>query len=145
MAERRPLDAERFRRRLMEMKTQLEQDLETHKLRVMNLGGGPDEPGPGQHWEHSAYGDHQADDATEVFEREKDLGLEQTLEAHLHQVQHALARLEAGKYGQCERCGRPIGLERLEAMPEATLCMDCKTQEEEHTAAGRRREPGAVS
>ena len=132
MADGRPVEVERFRGRLEEMKAQLEQDIETHRQAAMSLGGGPDEPGSGQHWERSGYGDHQADDATELFEREKEIGLEQSLEAHLAQVTHALHRIEEGSYGQCERCGKPIGQERLQAMPEATLCIEDKAREEEH-------------
>ena len=144
MADGRPVDVERYRTRLEELKAQLEHDIETHRQRAMSLSGGPDEPGPGQHWERSGYGDHQADDATELFEREKEIGLEQSLEAHLNQVTQALQRMEAGTYGQCERCGRPIAPERLDAMPEATLCIDCKSQEEQQTLPGRRRDPDTV-
>jgi RNA polymerase-binding protein DksA len=38
----------------------------------------------------------------------------------------ALAKIESGTYGICERCGQPIAPERLEALPWATLCIDCK-------------------
>jgi DnaK suppressor protein len=138
------LDASAFRTRLLEMQQQMRVDLEAHRQRAMSLSGGPDEPGPGQHWERSGYGDHQADDATELFEREKEVGLEQTLQAHLQQVEHALARIEAGTYGQCERCGKPIARQRLDAMPEATLCIDCKAEEESRTPAGRLRVPDTV-
>jgi RNA polymerase-binding transcription factor DksA len=145
MAEAKPLEVERYRVRLAETKAQLELDLEAHRQRLANLDGGPDEPGPGGHWEHSGYGDHLADDATEVFEREKDLGLEQTLEGHLRQVEHALARIEQGAYGRCEQCGRAIAPARLDAMPEATLCIDCKAREEEQAPPSRRHEPDAIS
>lgn len=144
MPKTRTLDLDPFRTRLQEMHEQLERDIETHRQAVQNLGGGPDEPGSGQHWERSGYGDHQADDATEVFEREKELGLEQTLEAHLRQVQHALQRIEDGTYGQCERCGKPIAKARLDALPEATLCIDCKAEQEAHTPIGR-REPDTIT
>lgn len=143
-ASQQALDVSSYRARLQELQQQLQNDLETHQARAINLSGGPDEPGPGQHWERSGYGDHQADDATEVFEREKELGLEQSLQAHLHQVEHALARVEAGTYGQCEQCSKPIAKGRLDAMPEATLCIDCKAQEEERVPAGRRRDPDTV-
>ena len=125
---------DRFRTQLLDMKTQLEADLETYQRREQELSGGPDEPGPGGHWEHSGYGDHLADDATELFEREKSAGMEQSLREHLRQVDHALARIEAGTYDQCERCGRPIPDERHEALPEATLCIECKAQEEREAA-----------
>jgi RNA polymerase-binding transcription factor DksA len=41
-----------------------------------------------------------------------------------------LARLDDGSYGQCESCGNPIGKERLQAFPRATLCMACKQRQE---------------
>lgn len=121
------------RNRLDELKLQLEQDIETHSQRLKSLSGGPDEPGSGGHWERSGYGDHQADDATELFEREKEVGLEQSLQAHLTQVTHALERLDSGTYGTCEACEKPIAEARLQAMPEATMCIECKTQEEART------------
>jgi RNA polymerase-binding transcription factor DksA len=126
------------------MKEQLERDIEVHRQNVMTLAGGLDEPGSGDHWERSGYGDHQADDATEVFEREKELGLEATLQEHLRQVDHALRRIEDGTRGQCERCGKQIAKARLDAMPEATLCIDCKAEEEARTPIGR-REPDTVN
>lgn len=141
MAKRQSLDVDKYQTRLQELRSQIEADLEHHRQGSVALGGGPDEPGPGQHWEHSGYGDHQADDATELFEREKSIGLEQTLQARLAQVEHALARLGAGTYGTCERCGRPIDKGRLDALPEATLCIDCKSRTEEALARGR-HEPG---
>jgi RNA polymerase-binding transcription factor DksA len=138
--ESRPLDVAQYQTRLREMKDQLERDLETHSQSVTMLSGGPDEPGSGQHWERSGYGDHQADDATELFEREKEVGLEQTLRAHMQQVNHALARIEDGTYGTCERCGKPIAKARLDAMPEATLCIECKGEIEQQATHGQAAE-----
>lgn len=48
----------------------------------------------------------------------------------LEQVDYALTRVDAGTYGQCERCGRPIGKHRLRSFPRATLCKPCKEAEE---------------
>ena len=45
-------------------------------------------------------------------------------------IDAALQRIEAGTYGKCVNCGAPIPEERLEAMPWATLCIDCKRKEE---------------
>lgn len=129
---------EAYRTRLQEAKEQLEHDLDLSRQHSMNLSGGLDEPGSGQPWEHSGHGDHQADEASEVFEREKELGLEQTVKAHLDQVEHALSRIEAGRYGECESCGKPIARPRLEALPEATLCIECKAEEESKLPLGRR-------
>ncbi|HXI14868.1 MAG TPA: TraR/DksA C4-type zinc finger protein [Chloroflexota bacterium] len=145
MADKQPKDLDPQRTRLVEMRTQLELDIETSRHRAMNLSGGPDEPGSGQNWEHTGQGDHQADEATELFEREKELGLEQTLEAHLSQVTHALQRIDTGTYGQCERCEKPISPARLQAMPEATLCIECKAEEEQNVPAGRRQDADPVT
>ena len=48
------------------------------------------------------------------------------LRSNLGDVDRALAKMDAGTYGTCERCGKPIGPERLEALPWAVLCIDCK-------------------
>lgn len=45
-------------------------------------------------------------------------------------IDKMLARIEAGDYGFCDKCGVEIGLNRLEARPTATLCIDCKTLDE---------------
>jgi DnaK suppressor protein len=45
-------------------------------------------------------------------------------------VRHALAKIEDGSYGECEECGNPIGFSRLQARPEARLCIACQTRAE---------------
>jgi RNA polymerase-binding transcription factor DksA len=129
------LDLDAYRDRLQAMKRQLETDLENRRQEASNLDGGAGEPGPGQHWEHAGYGDHLADDATELFEREKSLTLEGTLRDHLRQVESALDRIEAGTYGRCAVCGRPIGKERLNAIPETTLCLEHKAAAERESGS----------
>jgi len=74
--------------------------------------------------------DHIADIATETFMRELDSGLEENAEHLLGAIEAALGRIEDGSYGTCEVCGRPIGEERLEAVPWATLCIDDKRAQE---------------
>ena len=76
--------------------------------------------GPGQ----MTYGS-QAAAATHVFEQQRDLALRDRERAQLRQVEDALERLVAGTFGACRSCGRPIGAERLEAIPWAALCIDC--------------------
>jgi DnaK suppressor protein len=56
--------------------------------------------------------------------REREHGLLQKIEA-------ALKRIEAGTFGTCLECGDPIGAKRLEARPVATLCIDCKAEQEQ--------------
>ena len=67
---------------------------------------------------------HLGDMATVTFDRELDEGLEEGAQSTLTQIDRALARLDDGTYRTCERCGNPIGDERLLARPWATLCID---------------------
>ena len=67
---------------------------------------------------------HLGDMATVTFDRELDEGLEEGAMQTLAQIDRALARLDDGTYGICERCGNPIGEGRLRARPWATLCID---------------------
>lgn len=78
----------------------------------------------------AGYSNHMADGGTATFEMEKDLALVRNAQALLTDVDQALARMNDGTYGTCERCGKPIPIERLEAFPQATFCVPCKTQRE---------------
>lgn len=69
----------------------------------------------------------QAAAATHVFEQQRDLALRERAQLHLAQVETALARLEAGSWGTCRRCGSPIAEARLEALPWAAYCIACQT------------------
>jgi DnaK suppressor protein len=66
--------------------------------------------------------------------QESDMGLElrnRDRERKLiKKINEMLAKIDAGEYGYCENCGVEIGLNRLEARPTATLCIDCKTLDE---------------
>lgn len=55
-------------------------------------------------------------------------GREQKL---LKKIDEAIARIDGGNYGVCEACGEQIGMKRLEARPVTTLCIECKTRQEE--------------
>lgn len=59
-------------------------------------------------------------------ERSRVMAVVRALRSNLHDVDLAIAKIDAGSYGSCERCGNPIGAERLEAIPWALLCIDCK-------------------
>ena len=76
------------------------------------------------------FGDGFADAAAATAERTEVLGLVDNLKKQLDEVDGALARLDSGEYGKCENCGRDISAARLEARPEATLCIDCKSLQE---------------
>ncbi len=72
-----------------------------------------------------------ADSATETYMRELDEGLEENAEHLSAEVEAALKRIEDGTYGTCGVCGKSIGVERLEAVPWATLCIDDKRVQEQ--------------
>jgi len=59
------------------------------------------------------------------FEYEKELSMQQNSIDLLHKVERALAHIAAGTYGKCESCGNDIPVARLDALPYATLCVDC--------------------
>ena len=73
---------------------------------------------------------HMADVATDTFDRELDFSLEESSEQLLHAIDEALGRIDAGTFGVCQSCGREIDPERLEAIPYARLCIECKRREE---------------
>ena len=78
--------------------------------------------------EGSPFGKRE-EEATETLELEKRLVLEKRLKEQLAEVEHALHKLEEETYGLCEGCGQPIAPARLEALPQAKLCMSCKAKQ----------------
>jgi RNA polymerase-binding protein DksA len=72
--------------------------------------------------------EHDPEGATIAFEREHVAALLDQTREHLSHVDAAVRRVEDGTYGQCERCGQPIGAGRLEARPTATTCITCASR-----------------
>ena len=66
--------------------------------------------------------------ASAIAEVEKGLINEKRLQDQLADVKHALDKLDRGTYGLCDSCGQPIAPARMEALPQASLCLKCKTQ-----------------
>ena len=85
----------------------------------------------GQHIEERREGSpfgKREEEATESFELEKRLALEKRVREQLAEVEHALHKFEEGSYGLCDICGQPIASDRLEALPQASLCVNCKAK-----------------
>lgn len=78
-----------------------------------------------------SYDEDLADVASDAFEREKVIAIENSVQALLRQVEEALDRLKRGTYGTCAECGQPIHPDRLRALPYARLCINCKAREEQ--------------
>ena len=81
----------------------------------------------GERREGSPFGKRE-EEATETLELEKRLALEKRTREQLIAVEHALHKFEEGTYGLCDSCEQPIDPARLEALPHASLCMNCKTK-----------------
>ena len=69
--------------------------------------------------------EHDPEGATIAFERQQVVALLEQARQRLADVEAAVAHREAGDYGICENCGRPIAPERLAARPAARTCIDC--------------------
>jgi DnaK suppressor protein len=69
------------------------------------------------------------DPGTRLSEREEVEAINAVQRAQLAQVDQALARIERGDYGICEGCGVDIPVERLEAMPSASYCINCQARQ----------------
>lgn len=79
------------------------------------------------------FGKRIGDGTTEAISRLTDIGVGQSLESTLARTERALEKLDEGTYGRCDSCGKPIPAERLRAMPDSVMCVEC--------AAAERRPP----
>ena len=116
------LNTQHFRDLLLERRSRVANAL--HHLHEQNSNSLEDET------EEETYDNHLADSATATLNREIDYTLEENSEHVLAAIEDALNRIEEGTFGTCVRCGRAIAEERLEAIPYATRCIDCKRLEE---------------
>ena len=80
--------------------------------------------------EEATIADNIGETATVTLDRQIDYSLEEASNHVLAAIDAALQRIEAGTYGMCQTCGKPIGDDRLEAIPYATQCIDCRRREE---------------
>jgi DnaK suppressor protein len=91
------------------------------ELDQLSAAGRPSE----ERREGSPFGKRE-EEATESLELERRLALEQGIKGQLGDIENALAKIAAGTYGRCEVCGRAIEPARLEILPQARRCMNCK-------------------
>ena len=111
--------------KLAELRAELEQQRENLRKEIVEQGGDADSDDAAIDVERGF-----ADSAHSTAERARLLSVMKALRSNLRWVDRALKKMELGTYGTCERCGNPIGLERLEALPWAILCIDCKQKGE---------------
>jgi RNA polymerase-binding protein DksA len=114
------IDTEHFRARLLDERRRVTEAIE--HLRRENPGSITDEVGelnPG-------FDQHPGDVATELYDRELEYTLHDGEQALLVRIDRALGRIDGGTFGTCERCGKDIPVERLEARPWAELDIECQ-------------------
>ena len=80
--------------------------------------------------ELSSFDQHPGDSGTETFEMEKNVSLLEQVDDELAEIDGAAQRLERGTYGTCQACGRPIGDDRLEALPATRFCVEDQAKAE---------------
>jgi len=113
-----------FNLHLIRSRLELERKHITEELEQLQASVRPVE----ERREGSPFGKRE-EEATETFELERRLALEKRLKEQLAEVEHALQKFEKGTYGLCDICGQPIDLARLEALPQANLCLSCKVKQ----------------
>jgi DnaK suppressor protein len=111
---------ETLRKRLEERRAQIEGDMSYMAAEMRSIGIDQDQ-------ENGSLGNHIADDGSNVAEAERIVTVSEDLQQILVQVNAALERMSVGTYGSCQRCGKPIGEERLKAFPYVAYCIECQS------------------
>ena len=114
-------DLETYKKQLIKMKEDLLYDIKS-----MN-----EDSGEGESRDLSGHVMHMADVATDMYDKEFNLGLASKDRAVLQQIEAALKRIEDGTYGICEGTGKPISKERLKAIPYTSYSLEYQEQLEE--------------
>ncbi|MDX1691222.1 MAG: TraR/DksA C4-type zinc finger protein [Acidimicrobiia bacterium] len=112
---------DRFRKRLEDERARLEGLIEEieHEQEAVRLSETSSERSPDP---------NTAEGGSLAFEMEKELSLAANARDLLGQIEEALQRIEDGTYGDCARCGDPIPVARLDALPYTKLCVSCASQ-----------------
>ena len=108
---------------LLRSRLEIEQKRLTEEFEQLNVSTRP----INERREGSPFGKRE-EEATESFELERRLALEKRIRDQLAEVEQALNKFEEGTYGRCDSCGQPIDPARLEALPQAHLCLSCKAK-----------------
>ena len=111
----------KFKKILEERKAKLENELASFAKKDEKLKGDYDTQFPD-------FGTAQSSDeeAFEVATYDSALPVEYALELRLSDINRALEKIKNGTYGKCENCPGEVDIKRLEAMPEAKICLNCQ-------------------
>lgn len=108
-----------YKKTLLKLKEQVEGDI--RQMSDENAGSATDRMG-----DVSGHAMHMADVATDMYDREFNLGLASNDREVLFKVDEALGRIEDGSYGICIECKKPIAIARLKAIPYVSTCLKCQ-------------------
>ncbi|HEU4356551.1 MAG TPA: TraR/DksA family transcriptional regulator [Actinomycetota bacterium] len=103
-----------------DLRARLETTRDTLRRELAELTAAPRDP-----MGTVSFGKRVGEGTNQAIERITQVDAAKKLDAKLRDVERALAKLDEGTYGVCDSCGEPIGTERLEAIPWATLCVRC--------------------
>jgi DnaK suppressor protein len=126
MATRSPLS----KKEIVELKDQLVRERAGLQAQLDELEASTFSANQSEMTGEMGYDEEPADAGTATFEREKDLSLVNNIVDLRDRIDRAMARMDDGTYGLCDRCGKPIEKLRLKALPYANLCIKDKVAEE---------------
>ena len=106
--------------RLLKERERLKRELEGFEVEI--------QPADGRR-EGSPFGKRE-EEATETTEFEKRIALAKQLTDSLHKIDRAIQKYDGGTYGICDQCSKPIEAARLEVLPYACLCLNCKANQD---------------
>jgi DnaK suppressor protein len=119
---KRKLDLDKYREKLLELKEELETEIKRTE------SAGDDSEGINVTAADEDFDEQGGDAASETVERSRVLAIVGNLRDMLDEVSEALDKIDAGTYGNCDVCGRQIPKKRLDALPHATMCIDCRSR-----------------
>lgn len=117
------------------LRSRLEQERKRLTEELQQIGA--DDRTADEHRDGSPYG-KRGEAAAETAESQERLAFKRQLSESLAEVEQSLRKLDDGTYGVCDNCGQTINRARLEALPQANLCLNCK-------ALQQKRKPNPTS
>jgi DnaK suppressor protein len=124
---------------LGELRHQLEEERARLEHEIFELTSGDEAVTPTDPvLDNGGMASDQADDADALSQAERNHAITAHTQLVLAQVKEALRRMDAGTYGICANCGKPIAPARLKALPSAAFCIDCQARLEARRRLGGR-------
>lgn len=117
----------KLRQELEDRRAEIESDVSYMAKEMRSIGVEQDD-------ENGSLGNHIAEDGSSVSEAERIVTITEDFQQILAQINSALERMNEGTYGTCQRCGKPVGEDRIEAFPYVAFCIECQSTIEREQA-----------